>query len=71
MELIQCNGCRRVIAKADAVASADWYGYVIEGLNSRKVGFRGHLCVDCKKKVRNFIDLGIEHLYDITRIENK
>lgn len=69
MELIQCNGCRRVVEKADAVASADWYD--IEVLNSRKSGFRGHLCADCKNKVRNFIYLGIEHLYDITRIENE
>lgn len=69
MELIQCNGCRRVIAKAAVVTSADWYD--IEILNSRECGFRGHLCADCKKKVRNFIDYGIEHLYAITRIENE
>lgn len=69
MELIQCNGCKRVVPKANAVASADWYD--IEVLNSCEGGFRGHLCADCKEKVRNFIDLGIEHRYAITRIENK
>ena len=39
MELIQCNGCGRIVKKADAVASADWYD--IEVLNSRKNGIRG------------------------------